>query len=181
MKLCEITMFILVILLTLSVGWNVFNMKEPKTMEPEIVTVSDTVTKIDTIYIKVKEKHVAENPVPVQVDSVSNIKTYRDTIHHEYGSIWREEIVFGELLRKNIEFDLRLPEVTKTVFVNTVTKQYVNRPLFFVTTGMQTDFRGVYSPTIGGQYVFRNQKFSLSYNYQLNSGQHNFVLGYGVF
>jgi len=182
MRLTEITMFALVVLLTISVGVNVFMYTGSKPdPDPEIVTVSDTIVRVDTILRVVTNKVVVEKPVPVLVDTVTNLKTYRDTIYHQFGTIRREEVVFGDLIRKGIEFDLQIPEVTKTLTISTVKTQYIRRRLLFATAGFQSDFNGFISPTVGGQYVLRDHRISLSYNYTFSGDQHSVIMGYNIF
>ena len=181
MRIAEITMFILVILLTISIGLNVFQYtgKKPDP-NPEIVTVIDTVVRFDTI-VKVETNQILiERPVPVEVDSVKNTKVYRDTIFHQYGTIQREEVVFGDLLKKDIRFDFKIPEVIKTVEVTRTNTEYVRRGLLLGTIGFQSNFIDLYSPTVGGQYVFRGHDFALSYNYSLGIKHHQIGVGFRI-
>lgn len=181
MRIAEITMFILVILLTISVGLNVFQYTGRKPdPNPEIVTVVDTVVRVDTI-LRVETNQVfIERPIPVKVDSVKNTKIYRDTIFHQYGTIQREEIVFGDLLRKDIKFDFQIPETIKTIEITKTNTEYVRRGLLLGTVGFQSNFVDLYSPTVGGQYIFRGHDFAISYNYTLGLKQHQFGVGFRI-
>ena len=154
MRLAEITMLILVILLTLSVGINVFQYTGKRADPvPEIVTLRDTVIRIDTIIHTVKQQVTIERPVPVYIDTTANTRTYRDTVFLPYGTIRGEQVVVGELLRKDLQVDFRIPEVYKTLEVkNTVTRVARNRMLFG-TIGMRSDFKNHASPVFGVAYI----------------------------
>jgi len=184
MRLTEITLFILVILLTLSVGLNVFQYTARQVDSdpvPEIVTVSDTVVRIDTIFKEVTQRVLVEKPVPVYVDTANNVRTYRDTLKYGFGTIWREEVVFGELLSKNIEYDQRIPIITRSQEVNTTNNIFIRKHLFFATIGMGTDYKKEVIPIIGGQYVFNDHRMSISYSYSPFNEYHNFVIGLRLF
>jgi len=175
-------MFILVILLTISVGLNVFLYTGTKAEpELEIVQVSDTVIRIDTIFKEVTQRVVVEKPVPVYIDTTNNLRTYRDTIKHGFGAIWREEVVLGELLSKNIEFDHRIPIITRSTEVNTTNNLLVRKHLFFATMGLGTDFNKEVLPIVGGQYVFKDHRMSISYSYSPFNRYQNLVIGMRLF
>ncbi len=182
MRIAEITMFILVILLTISVGLNVFHYTGSRAEpEVEIVQVTDTVIRIDTIFKEVTQMVVVEKPIPVYVDTAKNVRTYRDTLKHGFGTIWREEVVLGELLSKNIEFDQRIPIITRSQEVNKTNNIFIRKHLFFATIGMGTDYKKEVLPTIGGQYVFNDHRMSISYSYSPINRYHNFVIGLRLF
>ncbi len=169
MRIAEITMFILVILLTISVGINVFHYtaKRPDPV-PEIIQVTDTVIRIDTIFKEVTQRVVIEKPIPVYVDTASNVRIYRDTIFHQYGTIRGEQIVFGELLKKDLLIDLKIPEVYKTLEVtNTVTRSVRNRMLF-ATIGLRTDFNHNSTPVFGVAYIPSNHRYIFAIDYGID-------------
>jgi len=166
MRISELTMFMLVILLTISVGLNVFLYAGSKA-EPvvEIVQVSDTVIRIDTIFKEVTQRVVIEKPIPVYVDTANNVRTYRDTIFHQYGTIRGEQIVYGELLKKDLKIDFKIPEVYKTLEVtNTVTRSVRNRMLF-ATIGLRTDFNHNSTPVFGLAYFPSGHRYSFGVDY----------------
>lgn len=169
MRITEITMFILVILLSISVGLNVFHYTGSKAEpEVEIVQVSDTVIRIDTIFKEVTQRVVVEKPVPVYVDTASNVRTYRDTIFHQYGTIRGEQIVFGELLKKDLQIDIQIPEVYKTLEVtNTVTRSVRNRMLF-ATIGLKTDFNHNSTAVFGMAYIPSGHRYIFGIDYGLD-------------
>lgn len=171
MRIPEVTMFILVILLTLSVGLNVFQYTGRKVNpDPvtEIIQLSDTVIRIDTIYKEVTQHVVVEKPVPVYVDTTANIKTYRDTITLPYGTIKGEQIVFGELLKRELQFDLKIPEVYRTLEMNnTVTKAICNR-ILFGTIGLRTDFNHNSTPVFGMIYIPARHQYIFGIDYGLD-------------
>jgi len=166
MRIAEITMFILVILLTISIGLNVFQYTGRKAeSELEIVQVSDTVIRIDTIFKEVTHSVVVEKPIPVYVDTTSNLRTYRDTIYLPYGTIRGEEVVFGELLKRDLHFDFKIPEIYRTLEVtNTVTKAVRNRMLF-ATIGLRTDCK---TPVFGLAYIPSGHRYIFGIDYGLD-------------
>jgi hypothetical protein len=149
-RLAQISILILASLLVISLGGNVYQAVRCKLPVIETVTVRDTVSRIDTIIRVVTNRVVIEKPVPVLVDTTTNIRVYRDTIYHQYGQIRREETVSGELMKKDIEFDLQIPEITKTLTVNNTITKTIRSPLLFVTAGVRsTVLDQGYVPTIG--------------------------------
>ena len=156
MRITEVTMFILVILLTLSVGLNVFQYTGRKVnSDPvtEIVQVSDTVVRIDTIYKEITQRIEVEKPVPVFVDTTTNVRTYRDTIFPPYGTIKGEQIVFGKMLKRELQFDFKIPEVYRTLEVNNTLTRSVRQQMLFATVGVRTDFNHYASPVFGVAFV----------------------------
>lgn len=156
MRIAETTMFILVILLTLSVGLNVFQYTGRKVNPdpvPEIVTVSDTIIRIDTIFHTVTRQVTIDRPVPVYIDTTSNIRTYRDTITLPYGTIKGEQIVLGELIKKDLQFDLKIPEIYRTLEVNNTVTHSIRNRMLFGTIGLRTDFNHYASPVFGVAFV----------------------------
>ena len=163
MRIAEVTMFILVILLTISVGINVFHYtaKRPDPV-PEIVTVSDTVVRVDTIIHTVTQQVTIERPVPVYIDTTANIRTYRDTITHPFGTIQREELILGEILKQDLTFDVKIPEVFNTITITNSTTQTIRKPLLFVTGGVRYNHRELrFVPTVGIFGVAPGHRYSL--------------------
>ncbi len=169
MRLTEITMFILVILLTISVGINVFHYtaKRPDPV-PEIVTVSDTIVRVDTVFHTVTQKVTIERPVPVYIDTTTNIRTYRDTISLPYGTIKGEQLVLGELLRKDVQVEFKVPEVYRTLEVNNTVTRSVRQRMIFATLGMRTDFNHYASPALGVAYIPNGHRYIFGIDYGLD-------------
>ncbi|GAP68840.1 hypothetical protein BA6E_105114 [Bacteroidales bacterium 6E] len=165
MRIAEITMFILVILLTLSVGLNVFQYTGKKVnSDPvhEIVTVSDTVVRVDTIYRELTHNIVVEKPVPVYVDTTANVRTYRDTIFLPYGTINREELVLGEILKQDLNIDFKIPETLRTMTVTNSTTQTIRSPLVFVTGGVRYNYSEKrLMPTVGLSWLTPGHQYFL--------------------
>ena len=162
MRIAEVTMFILVILLTLSVGLNVFQYTGRKVNSdpvPEIIQVSDTVVRIDTIYKEVTRHVVVEKPVPVYVDTTANIRTYRDTITLPYGTIKDEQIVFGEMLKRELQIDFKIPEVNRTLEVNNTVTRSVRNSMLFATIGLRIDFKHYASPVFGVAFIPNGHRY----------------------
>ena len=132
-RLTQISLLALGGLLLLSLLLNVFQYYNRRPPVIETVTVIDTLVRNDTIIRVVTNRIVVEKPVPVMVDTTTNIRTYKDTIYHQYGTIRREELVFGEMLKKEIDFDLNIPEVTRTITVKQVTTNTVRNRLLYGT------------------------------------------------
>lgn len=170
MRITEVTMFILVILLTLSVGLNVFQYTGRKVnAEPEIVQVSDTVVRIDTIIHTVTHQVTIDRPVPVYIDTISNIRTYRDTIFHPFGTIKREEMIMGEILKQDLNIDLKIPETLRTLTVMNSTTQTVRSPLVFVTGGFRySPSEQSLVPTIGLLGIISGYRLGIGANIGLN-------------
>lgn len=178
-RITSITILLLLGLLIASLTGNVIQYAYRKPII-DTVYVTDTLIRFDTIVHTVTNRVTIEKPVPVYQDTITNVKTYRDTIYHQYGTIRREEQVLGELLRKDIEIDLRIPEITKTLTINTVQTNTIRRPLLFVSTGLQSDFKGISTPVVGAQYITKHHRLNMSYSYLL-SGQHQITVGYNIF
>ena len=160
MRLTDITLFILVILLTLSVGINVFlYIGKRAGPVPEIVTVSDTVVRVDTIIHTVTQQVTIERPVPVYIDTTANIRTYRDTVYLPYGTIRGEQVVIGELLRRNLQVDFKIPEVYRTLEVNNNVTRAVRQRMLFVSLGLRTDFKHYASPVFGVVFLPNRHRY----------------------
>ncbi|GAP71171.1 hypothetical protein BA6E_125612 [Bacteroidales bacterium 6E] len=183
MRIAEVTMFILVILLTLSVGLNVFQYTGRKVNSdpvPEIIQVSDTMVRIDTIFKEVTQKIVVEKPVPVYVDTTANVRTYRDTIFLPYGTIKGEQIVFGELLKRDLQFDMKIPEIYRTLEVNNTVIRSVSQRMLFATVGVRTDFNHYASPFFGVAFIPNGHRYLFGVEVGVDQ-QVSGRLGLGIF
>lgn len=152
-RILQTISLVLLILLMISLAGNFIQYKtcKRKPIESEITYVTKSDTIRDTVYVPERSSFTVVNPKPAYVDTAANIKTYRDTIYLQYGSISREETVFGDLLRKDLKLDLNIPEFTNTVTVTNTITRTVKSPLLFVTGGFRTSYQmenSVRSPDI---------------------------------
>jgi hypothetical protein len=139
---------IVLILLIGLLGSLVVNFIQYKTCNKEPVIERDTVTvtviERDTVYKYVSNYYTVEKPVPVMVHDtlwrIAGVNEYRDTLQHEFGKIYRAEWVKGELLKKDLLLDLKLPEITNTVTTTQTITNTVRNPLLFFTAGMRTGY-----------------------------------------
>lgn len=163
--------YILGIFLTISIGGNIYQHFKCK-QEPiiETVIVRDTTTVFDTIVVSEIQEVIIEKPIPVEIiDTVENIKIYRDTIFHKYGWILGEELVRGDLLSQRFRYQLDIPTYYRTrTITNTITNTIRNN-LFYITGGFNYNFadQGFY-PSIGATYIWNNQKRIISLEYSLD-------------
>lgn len=178
-RITSITILLLLGLLVASITGNFIQYAFRKPVI-DTVYITDTLIRYDTIVHTVTNRVLVEKPVPVYVDTLTHVKTYRDTFYHQYGTIRREEQVLGELLRKDLEIDLQIPEITKTLTINTIHTNTIRRPLLFASTGLQSDFKGTSTPVVGAQYTTKDHRLNMSYSYLL-SGQHQISIGYNIF
>jgi hypothetical protein len=180
-RLAQISILILASLLVISLGGNLIQHNRCKDPIVETVTVRDTVSRVDTIIKVVTNRIVIEKPVPISVDTTQNIRIYRDTIYHQYGQIRREEIVSGELVKKDIEFDLQIPEITRTLTVNNTVTRTVRSPLLFVTGGVRSTVTNQgYVPTIGLFGVSEGHKWSAGVEYGFDR-QLTMKIGFSIY
>ncbi|GAP70864.1 hypothetical protein BA6E_125303 [Bacteroidales bacterium 6E] len=140
------------LLLIISLAGNYFQHSVRKPVM-ETVFVTDTLVQVDTIIHTVTQQVTIDRPVPVYVDTTANVRTYRDTIYLPYGTIRGEEVVFGELLKRDLQVDLKIPEVYRTLEVNNAVTRSVRQRMFFATVGIRTDFNHHASPVIGVAYI----------------------------
>jgi len=167
-KITQIAFIVLGVLLLLSVGINVIQYQIRRPLVIETVTVRDTISRVDTVVRVITNRVVVEKPVPVMADTMNNIRTYKDTIYHQYGTIRREEIVFGELMKKEIDFDFQIPEITRTITVNQVTTNTIRSRLLYATLGLRADYEGKAYPTLGATYVLRDHRIMFGADYGLD-------------
>jgi hypothetical protein len=115
--------FLFVLVIAASLIGNIYTLRKYKIKPPVVKsdTVMVTFTLRDTVFQEVVKYYSVERPVPVMVyDTVKvlgefGVKEYRDTVIHEYGNIFRTEWVKGELLKKDLVLDLKLPTITETI------------------------------------------------------------------
>lgn len=158
--------FILAVLLVISLGFNGYQFFRKPTDQP-IEIVRDTVVfithKRDTVYENIVKEVIVERPVPVYVDAEKNIREYKDTVKHEYGSVFRRELVEGVLLQKDIKFDFNIPTVFDTTVIHqTITvNKIIKEPQLFATFGFRTGYETEkYIPTIGLLGVSKGHKWA---------------------
>ena len=164
-RITQIALITLLILLLISAGLNVVQYQNRKPPVLETVTVRDTISRTDTVLRIVTNRVVVEKPVPVLVDTATNTRTYRDTIYHPYGTIRREEVVIGEMIKKDLVLDLQIPEITHTLTVNNTITRTVRSRLLYATAGIRTDYDGKAYPTLGATYVLKDHKIMFGADY----------------
>ena len=171
-------LMIALLLLIISLAGNFFqyNLRKPVV---ETVFETDTLVRVDTIFHTITQQITIEKPVPVYIDTIANIRTYRDTIYLPYGTIRGEQVVVGELLRKDLKVDFKIPEVYRTLEVNNTITRSVRNRMSFATIGMRTDFHHHSSPLFGVAYIPQRHKYLFGLEVGLDgqiSGKVGFVI-----
>jgi hypothetical protein len=139
--------------------------------EPVVDTVieRDTVMQLDTVYQIVQKDTTIYKPQPVIVDTVLDIRVYRDTIYHTYGWTSFESTIQGSLLSQTLGFQFSVPNyyTTRTI-TNTITHTVRNNCLF-VTGGLNYNYvtQGFY-PSAGVTYIWNKHKRIISLEYSLD-------------
>ena len=151
-------LMIALLLLIISLAGNFFqyNLRKPVV---ETVFETDTLVRVDTIFHTITQQITIEKPVPVYVDTNTNIRTYRDTVYLPYGTIRGEQVVVGELLRKDLQVDFKIPEVYRTLEVNNTVTRSVRNRMLFATIGLRTDFHHHSSPSFGVEYIPNGHRY----------------------
>lgn len=135
----------------------------------ETVFVTDTLVQVDTIIHTVTQHVTIDRPVPVYIDTSTNIRTYRDTIFHPFGTINREELVLGEILKQDLKIDYKIPETLRTLTVTNSTTQTIRSPLVFVTGGFRYNTAAqTLMPTIGILWVTQGHQYTLGLEVDLD-------------
>lgn len=152
---------IALMLLIISLAGNYF---QHTLRKPVIETIfeTDTLIKVDTIIHTVTQQVTIERPVPVYIDTTANIRTYRDTIYLPYGTIKGEQIVMGELLKKDVQVDFKIPEVYRTLEVNNNATRVFRNRMLFGTVGLRTDFNHHSSPVFGVAYIPNGHRYMVA-------------------
>ncbi len=156
------------LLLIISLAGNYF---QHTLRKPVIETVfeTDTLIQVDTIFHTVTQQVTVERPVPVYIDTTTKIRTYRDTITLPYGTINREELVLGEILKHDLTFDVKIPEVFHTITITNSTTQTIRKPLFFVTGGFRySHSEQTIVPAVGILGVTPGQQYTLGLDFDLD-------------
>lgn len=145
----------------------------------DTVFVSDTSIVFDTIifYDTIPTPIYISIPVPELIDSVNDIKLYRDSTKNDDISIYWEDTVQGTLLGKSLSYTLHVPkEIVKTVTIdnsktitNTIEKSYNKLYLDMLL--------GTYDKSIGLSFIPKKDKFKVGYNYNFSSNSHNIQIG----
>jgi hypothetical protein len=149
--------------------------------KPVIETIfeTDTLIQVDTIIHTITQQVTVERPVPVYIDTTTNIRTYRDTIYLPYGTIRGEQVVLGELLRKDFQVDLKLPEVYRTLELNNTVTRSVRDRMLFATIGLRTDFNQHASPVFGLAFIPNGHRYMVGVEVGLD-GKIMCRLGIGI-
>ena len=160
-------LMIALLLLIISLAGNFFqyNLRKPVV---ETVFETDTLIQVDTIIHAVTQQVTIDRPVPVYIDTIANIRTYRDTIYLPYVTIRGEQVVVGELLRKDFQVDLKIPEVYRTLEVNNTVTRSVRNRMLFATIGLRTDFHHHSSPFFGVAYIPSCHRYIFGIDYGLD-------------
>lgn len=155
-------------LLIISLAGNYF---QHTLRKPVIETVfeTDTLIQVDTIFHTVTQQVTIDRPVPVYIDTTANIRTYRDTITLPYGTINREELVLGEILKHDLTYDVKIPEVFNTITITNSTTQTIRQPLFFVTGRVRYNpSEQSMVPTIGLLGITPGHRYILGLDFDLD-------------
>ena len=164
----DILLISALLLLVISLIGNYF---QPSMRKPVVETlfVTDTLVQVDTIIHTVTQHVTIDRPVPVYIDTTSNIRTYRDTIFHPFGTIKREELVLGEILKQDLHIDFKIPETLRTLTVTNSTTQTVRSPLLFMTGGFRYNTAAqTLMPTIGILWVTPGHQYTLGLEVDLD-------------
>lgn len=129
--------------------------------KPVIETVfeTDTLIQVDTIFHTITQQVTVDRPVPVYMDTTANIRTYCDTIALPYGTIMGEQVVMGELLRKDFHVEFKVPEVYRTLEVNNMVTRSVRDRMLFGTIGIRTDFNHYATPVFGVVFIPNGHRY----------------------
>ena len=146
----------------------------------ETVFVTDTLVQVDTIIHTVTQHVTIDRPVPVYFDTTSNIRTYRDTIFLPYGTIKGEQIVLGELIKKDLQVDFKIPEVYRTLEINNTVTRSVRQRMLFATVGMRTDFNHYATPVFGVAIIPNGHRYLFGLEVGLEK-QVSARVGFGMF
>jgi len=146
------------LLLIISLAGNYF---QHTLRKPVIETVfeTDTLIQVDTIIHTITHQVTIDRPVPVYIDTTANIRTYRDTIYLPYGTIRGEQVVVGEILRKDLQVDFKIPAVYRTLEVNNTSTRIVRNRMLYGTIGLMTDFDHHVSPVFGVAYLPKGHRY----------------------
>ena len=149
---------IALMLLIISLAGNYF---QHTLRKPVIETVfeTDTLIQVDTIFHTITQQVTIDRPVPVYIDTTANIRTYRDTIYLPYGTIKDEQIVMGEVIKRGLLVDFKIPEVYRTMEVNNTVTHSVRNRILFATIGLRTIFNQNASPVLGVAYIPNGHRY----------------------
>jgi len=135
--------------------------------EPIIDTVieRDTIITVDTVYhVEYKDTTIYQ-PQPVVVDTVLDIRIYRDTIYHNYGWTSFESTTHGTLLSQNIGFQFSVPEYYRTRTITNTVINTVRNNMMFVHGGAGYSLEGKLFPMAGATYIWGKHRRILTANY----------------
>ena len=139
--------------------------------EPVIDTVieRDTIVSIDTVYQVIQKDTTIYKPSPIIVDTVLDIRIYRDTVYHSYGWTSLESTTQGSLLSQSIGVQFSVPNyyTTRTI-TNTVTNTIRNN-LLFANLGLNYNYtnQGFY-PSAGITYIWNKHRRIMTLEYSLD-------------
>ena len=176
----RVLFIVLGILLLASLGGNVLlYIKAKKQPVYDIVTVSDTIVQLDTIYQQIVGQTLVENPTPVEVDTVHHTQTYRDTVYLSFGWISSMDLVRGDLLSSGLNWNLNIPTYYETRIITNRETHTVRNNLLFLQVGASYGFGGNMVPQGGFTYVWNRHRWKLSVDYSLDK-RINATVGFGL-
>jgi len=159
-------MALLLLIISLAGNFFQYNLRRPVV---ETIFETDTLIQVDTIYHTVTQQVTIDRPVPVYIDTTANIRTYRDTVYLPYGTINREELVLGEILKQDLTFDVKIPEIFNTITITNSTTQTIRQPLLFVTGGFRYNHsEQTLVPSIGIIGVTQGHRLAIGANIGLH-------------
>lgn len=182
MKKDSILIIINFIVLAIIISLFCFDRCSGDDSEPVVIDTlyfSDTSIVLDTIpfYDTIPVSIAIEIPDPEIIDTVNNIRVYKDSTSNEDISIFWIDTVQGNLIGKSLSYKLFVPkEIVKTVTIDntqtitkTVEKSY-NKLYLDVILGTS-------DKNIGLTFIPKKDRFKFGYNYNISSNSHNVQLG----
>jgi hypothetical protein len=154
----------------------------PKT-ESETVYKFETVTKTDTLIVKVRDTvYVPKTKIKTEVlrdtvliDFKPQISLFKTSIPSEYGSTHVSGEVLGEVLKMTATNDFKIPVVTNTI-TNTETRTIIQKPKgIYLGAGVNS----LLKPSAKVSYL--DNKYLFSYQYQPLEKLHTLSVSQKIF
>jgi len=178
----RVLFIVLGILLLLSLGGNVLlYIKAKKQPVYDIAFQRDTIVQLDTVNHQIVGQTLVENPKPVEIDTVKQTETYRDTVYLPFGWISSIDLVrgSGNLLSSGLNWNLNIPTYYETRIITNRETRTVRNNLLFAQVGMGYDFGGNMVPQGGFTYIWNRHRWKLSVDYSLDK-RINATIGYSL-
>lgn len=148
--------------------------------KPVIDTVieTDTIIQLDTVFQAIYKDTFIVNPQPVIIDTVLDIRVYRDTVYHDYGWVSLTSTTHGSLLSQGIGMQFSVPNYYQTRTITNTITHTVRNDLVFVHGGFDYSLLNYsLSPVVGATYIWNKHRRIMSVNYsfmdkriELNAG-----------